>query len=67
MDIAWACIDVATEHLGEQGWLLIQLGTVHQAEAVQDLLASSPDRRLKVVEVREYGESGVLVNVARTS
>jgi methylase of polypeptide subunit release factors len=66
MDIAWACIDVAARHLVDQGWLLIQLGTSQQADAVRDRLASSPELRLKVVEVREYGEHGVLVAVART-
>jgi methylase of polypeptide subunit release factors len=66
MDIAWACLDVASRHLSDQGWLLIQLGTPAQADAVHELMASSPDRRLKVVEVREYRENGVLVGVART-
>lgn len=66
MDIAWACIDVAAGHLLERGWLLIQLGTEEQADAVQAGLTSSPERRLKVVEIREYGEHGVLVHIART-
>lgn len=66
MDIAWACIDVAAGHLVERGWLLIQLGTNAQADAVQTSLTSSPERRLKVVELREYGEHGVLVHIART-
>jgi len=66
MDVAWRCIDVAGEHLTEQGWLLLQLGTAQQADAVHERLASAPERRLKVVEVREYGASGVLVNVSRT-
>ncbi len=66
MDVAWACIDVAGEHLQEQGWLLIQLGTAAQADAVHERLSSAPERGLKMVEVREYGENGVLVNVART-
>ncbi len=67
MDIAWACVDVAGHHLLDQGWLLIQLGTTAQADAVHERLAASPERRLKVVEVREYGEHGVLVHIARTS
>jgi release factor glutamine methyltransferase len=67
MDVAWACIDVAGEHLGEQGWLLIQLGTVEQADAVHERLASAPGGALKTVEVREYGANGVLVHVARSS
>lgn len=66
MDIAWACIDVAAGHLLERGWLLIQLGTKEQADAVHARLTSSPERRLKVVEIREYGEHGVLVHIART-
>jgi methylase of polypeptide subunit release factors len=65
MDVAWACLEVAARHLEDQGWLLIQLGTVEQADAVQERLASSPDLGLKFVELREYGENGVLVHVAR--
>lgn len=66
MDVAWACLDVAARHLADQGWLLLQLGTVAQADAVHERLSASPALALKVAEVREYGESGVLVHVART-
>jgi release factor glutamine methyltransferase len=66
MEIAWACLEVAAGHLVDQGWLLIQLGTVEQADALHDRLDSSPRLGLKTVEVREYGDRGVLVHVART-
>ena len=66
MDIAWACLGVAARHLQDQGWLLIQLGTAAQADAVQEHLGSSPEMGLKMVEVREYGPNGVLVHVACT-
>jgi release factor glutamine methyltransferase len=65
MDIAWACLDVAGRHLGPRGWLLLQLGTRGQAEAVRDRLSTSPELGLGVVEVREHGERGVLVHLAR--
>lgn len=65
MDIAWSCVDVAARHLGAPGWLLIQLGTTAQAEAVRSRLLDAPGQALQVVEVREHGERGVLVLVAR--
>jgi methylase of polypeptide subunit release factors len=65
MHVAWACLEVAAGHLLDQGWLLIQLGTVEQADAVQERLATAPEMGLKVVELREYGQNGVLVHVAR--
>ena len=66
MDIAWACVDVAARHLADQGWLLLQLGTPEQADAVDARLARAPQLALEVVEVRDYGESGVLVSIARS-
>jgi methylase of polypeptide subunit release factors len=66
MDVAWACVDVAARHLADQGWLLLQLGTTEQADAVDERLAAAPELALKVVEVRGYGEHGVLVGVARS-
>jgi methylase of polypeptide subunit release factors len=65
MDIAWACLDVAAGHLETPGWLLIQLGTVAQAEAVRTRVGAAPELGLDVVEVREHGDRGVLVHVAR--
>jgi methylase of polypeptide subunit release factors len=66
MDIAWACVDVAARHLEDQGWLLLQLGRAEQADSVQERLAAAPELALKVAEMREYGDRGVLVHVART-
>lgn len=66
MDVAWACVDVASRHLTDQGWLLIQLGTAAQADAVHERLEASPDLALRLVEVRDYGDCGVLVHVARS-
>lgn len=65
MDIAWACLDVAGRHLGPSGWLLLQLGTRAQSEAVDSRLAATPELGLQVVGVREYGDRGVLVHAAR--
>ena len=66
MDIAWACVDVAARHLDDDGWLLLQLGTSAQADAVAERLSESPELALKVGEVREYGDRGVLVEVRRS-
>jgi methylase of polypeptide subunit release factors len=66
MDIAWACVDVAAGHLADQGWMLLQLGTLEQADAVHERLAGAPELALKVAEVRDYGDSGVLLHLARS-
>lgn len=66
MDIAWACLGVAARHLADPGWLLLQLGTRAQADAVHERLSASPELALELVEVREYGDRGVLVHVARS-
>ena len=61
MDVAWTCIDTARLHLTPGGALLIQLGTVEQAEAVHARLQQD---ELSVAEVRRH-EHGVLVRVDR--
>ncbi len=66
MSIAWSCVDVAATHLVDRGWLLLQLGTQQQAEGVQERLDASPELALKLLDVREYGERGVLVHVVRS-
>jgi methylase of polypeptide subunit release factors len=66
MSVAWSCLDVMGRHLADDGWGLIQLGTTAQAAAVADRLDGSPGLRLEAAEVREYGERGVLVHLART-
>jgi methylase of polypeptide subunit release factors len=66
LDVAWSCIEVAARHLGDQGWLLLQLGTTHQVDAVADRLSEAPELGLGVGELREYGDRGVLVELRRT-
>jgi HemK-like putative methylase len=57
LDVARTCLDVARRHLRPGGSMVLQVGTVEQAEA---LGASCAD--LEVVEVRQ-GERGVLVRL----
>ncbi len=59
MEVAWACLDTARRHLVTRGTLLLQLGTLEQADAVRDRLQ---DDHLTVTEVRSH-ERGVLVRV----
>jgi methylase of polypeptide subunit release factors len=66
MHVAWACVDVAAGHLADQGWMLLQLGTVEQAEAVHERLAGATELALEVAEVREYGDRGVLLLLVRS-
>jgi len=65
MAVAWQCLDVAEGHLMDQGWALMQLRNRVQADAVGQRLALSPQHRLEVQQVREYGARGVLVLVVR--
>jgi release factor glutamine methyltransferase len=66
MSVAWACLEVVGQHLADDGWALFQLGTTGQVRAVAERLAGAPELRLEVAEVREYGERGVLLHLART-
>ena len=59
MEVAWACLDTARRHLVTRGTLLLQLGSLEQADAVRDRLQ---DDHLTVTEVRSH-ERGVLVRV----
>lgn len=61
LDIAWACLDVISDHLVEGGAAILQLGTIQQAES---LGVRSLDHGLVVAEVRSYSD-GVLVLIER--
>lgn len=63
--VAHTCVEVMEHHLSGVGWGLLQLGTLGQASAVGERLDASPEMRLAVAEVREYGERGVLVHLER--
>ena len=65
LQIAWTCLAVAAEHVVDTGWLLLQLGSMVQAGAVQARLAEQPGLRFLHMETRDYGEHGVLVHLAR--
>lgn len=65
LDIAWTCLEVAAEHVLDGGWLLLQLGSLAQADAVQARVQEQPRLRFRHVETRDYGDHGVLVHLAR--
>ena len=67
MQVAWSCLEAAAAHLDDGGWLLLQLGTTAQADAVRGRVVSDPGLALEVAEVREYGDRGVLVHLRRTT
>jgi methylase of polypeptide subunit release factors len=65
LSVAWSCLDVIARHLDDEGWALLQLGTEEQAEAVRRHLEVRPAMDLRVVDLRTYGESGVVVQLGR--
>jgi methylase of polypeptide subunit release factors len=67
MAVAWSCIDVVARHLDDGGWALLQLGTERQAALTRRRLEETPSLDLEVVEVRSYGDRGVVVHLARPS
>jgi release factor glutamine methyltransferase len=64
LDVAWACLDAAREHLLPGGSLVLQVGTIAQAERVRRRLV--PGDGL-VVTATSQEERGVLVRVDRRS
>ena len=65
LGIAWSCLRLIDEHLASGGAAVLQLGTGAQADEVAGACEAEDGPGLRVVEVREYGESGVLVQLAR--
>jgi methylase of polypeptide subunit release factors len=61
LDLARSCIEVAARHLVTGGWVLLQIGTEAQVEALRTWLVESGPGGLQVREVRSYGDRGVLV------
>jgi methylase of polypeptide subunit release factors len=65
LDVARQCVRVIDAHLTSYGWALLQLGTPAQARDLAVGLASARDLDLDVVEIRTYGDRGVLVRLGR--
>jgi release factor glutamine methyltransferase len=59
LDLAWTCIDVARRHLMAEGTMLLQIGTVEQADVLRDRLRGDD---LDLTEVR-WCDRGVLVRL----
>lgn len=60
LEVAWACVAAASEHLLPGGTAILQLGTTEQAAVIDAGLGRFGD--LALTEVRE-GERGVLVRL----
>jgi release factor glutamine methyltransferase len=60
--LARASLDVARRHLDPAGTMLLQLGSLDEADGVRDL--AGPE--LEVCEVRQPDPTGVVVSVRRT-
>lgn len=64
LDLARTCCAVIDQHLAEDGSAIVQLGTVEQAEVLDDHLARELGSTLRVVETRQF-ERGVLIQLTR--
>ena len=64
LDVAWLALETAAGHLVPGGWVLLQLGTIDQATVLGERLCTA-GLDLHPIEVREYGEHGVLVHLVR--
>jgi release factor glutamine methyltransferase len=62
LDVGRACIEVAAGHLEPGGWLLLQLGSSHQANT---LAGWAKPLGVRLLEIREY-ERGVLVHLVKS-
>lgn len=62
--IAWICLQAMATHVVDDGAALLQLGTPEQVDAVRDRL---PEFDLRIAEVRDFGNRGVLVHLTRGS
>ena len=67
LSVAWTCVDVIARHLADDGWALVQLGTADQAASLGERVDEQPGLRLRLGEVRVYGDRGVLALLARTT
>ena len=63
LDLARTCVEVAARHLVQDGWLLLQMGTTEQVEALGAWLAEPGSPALEVLEVREHAGRGVLARL----
>ncbi len=64
LDVAWACLRVAADHLLPGGSAVLQIGTLEQAARIEEGLTTLPG--LRFVETRQC-ERGVLVRVERAA
>jgi methylase of polypeptide subunit release factors len=64
LHLARTCVEVAARHLVEGGWVLLQLGTTDQVEALERWLAGPGSPSLSVREVRRYTDRGVLAHLS---
>jgi release factor glutamine methyltransferase len=65
LDVAWLALETAAGHLVPGGWVLLQLGNVDQATMLGERLRGE-GLELQPIEVREYGDRGVLVHLVRS-
>jgi methylase of polypeptide subunit release factors len=61
LDLARTCLRVISQHLGQGGVAILQLGDGMQSRAVADHLDRHPELGLRVADVRNPDANGVLV------
>lgn len=65
LDLARVCVSLIGQHLAESGVAILQLGDMEQVATIRRYLDSEPQLRLRVLDVRVPGDSGVLVRLGR--
>lgn len=65
LELARACLVVAGEHLLDGGVVVLQIGSVAQADAVRDWLRTRSELRLMPQEVRDVPGKGTLLRIDR--
>ena len=64
LELARLCLDVASAHLAPEGVLLLQLGGLHQVEALRE---HAHGQGLRCIETREFGVDRAVLLLRRES
>lgn len=66
LDLILDCLEVASKHLGETGWLLLQVAGPAQADRVTQVLRAAPASALRPCDVRVVDEQRAVMLVGRS-
>lgn len=66
LDLIRVCLRIGSTHLGEGGTMLLQVAGRPQADRVGALVASMPEARLRVHEIREIDDERAVIRLDRS-